>query len=92
MHADLSTGYFDTTEVRETLALLQVMDNPQQDIPLATVLLGPYGRFSHDDLAVLRLTFDRKSVSFAEAGAAVSVVWGERAVGGRGWGAGGAGV
>jgi ATP-dependent helicase/nuclease subunit A len=67
VHADLSTGYFDTTEVRETLALLQVMDNPQQDIPLATVLLGPYGRFSHDDLAVLRLTFDRKSVSFAEA-------------------------
>ncbi len=67
VHAEMSTGYFDATEVRETLALLQVMDNPQQDIPLATVLLGPYGRFSHDDLAVLRLTFDRKAVSFAEA-------------------------
>ncbi len=72
-HADLSTGYFDTPEVRDTLALLQVLDNPKQDIPLATVMLGPYGGvgggkgFSHDDLAMIRLTFDRKEVSFAEA-------------------------
>lgn len=68
-HADLSTGYFDTTEVRDVLALLQVIDNPKQDIPLATTLLGPFGRFSHDDLALLRLTYDRDRVNFAEAGA-----------------------
>ncbi len=65
-HADLSTGYFDAAEVRDTLALLQVLDNPLQDIPLATVMLGPYGRFSHDDLARVRLAFDRKLVCFAE--------------------------
>ena len=67
VHADLSTGYFDAAEVRDTLALLQVLDNAQQDIPMATVLLGPYGRFSHDDLATIRLTFDRKRVGFAAA-------------------------
>ncbi len=67
VHADLSTGYFDAAEVRDTLALLQVLDNAQQDIPMATVLLGPYGRFSHDDLARIRLTFDRKRVAFAAA-------------------------
>jgi ATP-dependent helicase/nuclease subunit A len=68
-HADLSTGYFDTTEVREVLALLHVIDNPKQDIPLATTLLGPFGRFSHDDLALLRLTYDRARIDFAEAAA-----------------------
>lgn len=67
VHADLSTGYFDTAEVRDTLALLQVLDNPQQDIPLATALLGPYGRFSHDDVATIRLTYDRKTVPFPDA-------------------------
>jgi ATP-dependent helicase/nuclease subunit A len=67
VHADLSTGYFDTAEVRDTLSLLQVLDNPQQDIPLATALLGPYGRFSHDDIAALRLTYDRKKVPFPDA-------------------------
>jgi ATP-dependent helicase/nuclease subunit A len=68
-HADLATGFFDTPEVRDALALLQVLDNPRQDIPLATVMLGPYGGFSHDDLAVVRLTYDRKEVPFAEAAA-----------------------
>jgi ATP-dependent helicase/nuclease subunit A len=67
VHADLQNGFFDTPEVRHAVALLQVLDNPRQDIPLATVLLGPFGNFSHDDLALIRLTFDRKEVSFAEA-------------------------
>ncbi len=84
MHADLSTGYFDTTEVRDTLALLQVLDNPQQDIPLATAMLGPYGRFSHDDLARVRLAFDRKSVAFAD-GAASLRGGGDGAFGCWGW-------
>ena len=43
-HADLSTGYFDTPEVSDTLALLAVLDNPKQDIPLATVMLGTVWR------------------------------------------------
>jgi ATP-dependent helicase/nuclease subunit A len=66
-HAELSTGYFDTPEVRDTLALLHVLDNPKQDIPLATTMLGPYGDFAHDDLARIRLAYDRREVSFAEA-------------------------
>jgi ATP-dependent helicase/nuclease subunit A len=68
-HADLSTGYFDTTEVRDVLALLHTIDNPRQDIPLATAMLGPFGRFAHDDLAVIRLTYDTDRVTFAEAAA-----------------------
>lgn len=70
VYADLSTGYFDALEVRETLALLAVIDNPCQDIPLATVMLSrmlPFGRFSHDDLATIRLAFSRRDVPFFEA-------------------------
>ena len=67
VHADLSTGYFETAEVKDALALLQVLDNPQQDIPLATVMLGPFGRFTHDELAEIRLGFERREVAFQEA-------------------------
>ncbi len=67
VHADLQAGFFDTPEVQNAVALLQVLDNQRQDIPLATVLLSPFGGFSHDDLSIVRLTFDRKEVAFAEA-------------------------
>jgi ATP-dependent helicase/nuclease subunit A len=70
VHADLSSGFFDTQEVKDVLALLQVLDNPQQDIPLVTVLVGPFGNFTHDDLGRIRLAFDRREVPFHEAAAA----------------------
>ncbi len=70
VYADLSTGYFDTVEVREVLALLAVIDNPCQDIPLTTVMLSrifPFARFTHDELATIRLAFNRRDVPFYEA-------------------------
>ena len=69
VHADLSAGFFDAPEIKDALALLRTLDNPQQDIPLATTLLGPFGHFSNDDLARIRLAFDRKEVPFAIAAA-----------------------
>ena len=39
----LSTGYFASTEIQIMLSLLQVLDNPRQDIPLAAVLRAPFG-------------------------------------------------
>ncbi len=45
---------FDTEEIRFLCALLQVIDNPHQDIPLLTVLFSPVVRFSPDVLAFLR--------------------------------------
>lgn len=53
--AELSTGYFDATEVRVMLSLLAVLDNPYQDIPLAAVLRSPIVGLSADDLAHIRL-------------------------------------
>ena len=43
-HAESKTGYFDTPEVETMLALLSVLDNPMQDIPLAAVMKVPHRR------------------------------------------------
>ncbi|NNM84244.1 MAG: UvrD-helicase domain-containing protein [Phycisphaerales bacterium] len=52
--ADLRTGYLESVEIQQALALLEVLDNPNQDIPLAALLTGPVGRFTHDELAIMR--------------------------------------
>ncbi|MFT8871733.1 MAG: helicase-exonuclease AddAB subunit AddA [Sporolactobacillus sp.] len=53
-YTQLSKGYFDTIEISVMLAALQLIDNPYQDIPLASVLRSPMFRFSSDELAVVR--------------------------------------
>ena len=45
---------FDTTEVNVALSLLQVVDNPRQDVPLIAVLRSPVYNFSADRLSQLR--------------------------------------
>lgn len=57
-YAELSKGYFDTVEVSVMLAVLQVVDNPIQDIPLASVLRSPIVGLDGDSLAQIR-TSDR---------------------------------
>lgn len=44
-------GYFSTTEVETVLSLLQVIDNPEQDIPLAAVMHSPIYNFTDEELA-----------------------------------------
>ena len=51
--ADTGTGYFDTVEVETVLAMLAVIDNPIQDIPLAAVLKSPVGEMDEEELAWL---------------------------------------
>lgn len=53
-HVASGTGYFQTTEVRELLQLLRVIDNPLQDIPLFGVLKSFFGGFSEEEIAVIR--------------------------------------
>ncbi|MCD7885125.1 MAG: UvrD-helicase domain-containing protein [Lachnospiraceae bacterium] len=48
-------GYFSAAEVRVILSYLKILDNPQQDIPLAAVLRSPIGRFSDEELSRIRL-------------------------------------
>lgn len=58
-YAELTTGYFEAPEVETLLALLKVIDNPCQDVPLAAVLRSPAVGFSSEDLARVRLAGGR---------------------------------
>ncbi|HEX6593625.1 MAG TPA: helicase-exonuclease AddAB subunit AddA [Bacillota bacterium] len=64
VHAQLSTGYFEAIEIKVMLSLLKVIDNPYQDIPLASVLRSPIVRLDEEDLARIRLA-DRKHSYFS---------------------------
>ncbi|GER65768.1 helicase-exonuclease AddAB subunit AddA [Weizmannia acidilactici] len=55
LYAELSTGYFDATEVAVMLSLLKVIDNPYQDIPLAVVLRSPIVGLNEEELARIRI-------------------------------------
>src|SRR5262249_12514082 len=46
----------DSIEIADLLSLLQLLDNPLQDIPALAVLHSPIGGLSPDDLAAIRLT------------------------------------
>lgn len=48
-------NYFKTTEIQIMMALLQVIDNPYQDIPLAAVLRSPIVGLDENELALLRI-------------------------------------
>ncbi len=55
-YASVNAGYFAETEIQVMLALLSVIDNARQDIPLAAVLYSPIGGLTAAELAELRLT------------------------------------
>ena len=46
--------FFEATEISVALSLLQVIDNPRQDVPLLSVLRSPVFSFSPDRLASVR--------------------------------------
>ena len=48
-----SKGYFDSTEIKVIMSLLEVVDNVRQDIPLGAVLLSPIGRLSENEVALV---------------------------------------
>ncbi|GLX69173.1 helicase-exonuclease AddAB subunit AddA [Paenibacillus glycanilyticus] len=54
-YAELSSGYFDATEVEAVLSLLRVIDNPYQDIPLAGTLRSPIFGLNAEELALIRI-------------------------------------
>ena len=56
-YADVSSGYFEAIEVKIILSLLQIIDNPRQDIPLITVLRSPIVGLTCDDLVEIRTSF-----------------------------------
>ena len=56
--ADGGGDFFETTEVNVALSILQIVDNPRQDVPLIAVLRSPVYGFSGDKLALLRADWE----------------------------------
>ena len=52
--ADESGDFFSTVEIAVIWSLLQVLDNPRQDVPLISVLRSPLFGFTPDRLAAIR--------------------------------------
>ncbi len=50
----------DFPEIKSLLDLLSLLDNRQQDIPLASVLLSAVGGFTENDLVSIRLAYQGK--------------------------------
>ena len=71
VHADAKTGFFGAVEVRDVIALLRVLDNRRQDVPLAAVLRSPLAELPdrEDALARIRLASPDRAVPFHEAAA-----------------------
>ncbi|SFA79496.1 MULTISPECIES: helicase-exonuclease AddAB subunit AddA [unclassified Bacillus (in: firmicutes)] len=65
IYANLSTGYFEATEVAIMMSLLRVIDNPYQDIPLVSVLRSPIVGLDEEELAKIRI--HHKKNTFFEA-------------------------
>ena len=53
-------GFYDSSEILDLLSLLQLLDNPLQDVPCIAVLRSPLVGLSLDELAVIRLTVSRE--------------------------------
>ncbi|RDW18236.1 helicase-exonuclease AddAB subunit AddA [Oceanobacillus arenosus] len=56
VYAELQAGYFEAIEVKVMISLLKAIDNPRQDIPLASVLKSPIVGLNEDELTKIRLT------------------------------------
>ncbi|GAA0454736.1 helicase-exonuclease AddAB subunit AddA [Alkalibacillus silvisoli] len=65
VYADLSEGYLEAIEVQVMLNVLKAIDNPKQDIPLASVLKSPIVGLNEDELAQIRLHGRKESFDVA---------------------------
>ncbi|KXZ24077.1 ATP-dependent helicase [Bacillus nakamurai] len=59
VYANLTSGYFEAVEVAAALSVLKVIDNPYQDIPLASVLRSPIVGCDENELALIRLEYKK---------------------------------
>jgi ATP-dependent helicase/nuclease subunit A len=72
-YTDAGSGYLLTTEIRDMLSLLELLDNRRQDVAVAAVLRSPLVGLSEDDLARIRIhrrgdDFFGAAVAFADNG------------------------
>lgn len=54
-YSSIGSGYFEAVEVQTMLSVLQIIDNPYQDIPLASALRSPLFKLSAEELSHIRI-------------------------------------
>lgn len=64
---DSTESSLDSTEFRDLHGLLQLLDNPRQDIPLAAVMRSPLFRERFSESELLRIRLAHKHLPFHEA-------------------------
>ncbi|MBV8782419.1 MAG: UvrD-helicase domain-containing protein, partial [Phycisphaerae bacterium] len=66
VRSESNSGFFESHEIRDMLALLAVLDNARQDIPLAAVLRSPLIRLLHpeDEMAAARIAYPAHDIPF----------------------------
>ena len=67
-----SDGYYSQVEVETILAMLSVIDNPKQDIPLAAVLHSPMFHFTDEELCSLKLAYGSLTEALCKSAEAIS--------------------
>ena len=69
VHNESGGGFFQAMEIRDMLSLLAILDNQQQDIPLAAVLRSPLAAIANPDdaMARIRLAYRDEEVPFHQA-------------------------
>ncbi len=67
VYSDADAQFFDLPEVEDMLHLLQVIDNPLQDIPLLSSLRCPCFDFTEEELARIRLVDQSPRTPFHQA-------------------------
>lgn len=55
-YAESNESYLDTFELRPVISMLKILDNPLDDIALASVLLSYFGGFEPSEIARLKVT------------------------------------
>lgn len=54
-YSSIGSGYFEAVEVQTMLSVLQIIDNPYQDIPLAASLRSPLFKLTAEELSHIRI-------------------------------------
>ncbi len=65
LYSEIGRSYLTSVEIQTVLSFLQIIDNPNQDIPLVAVMRSPMWRFTPDMLAKIRK--EKRSGNFYEA-------------------------
>ena len=67
VYSDADAQFYDLPEVKDLMYLLQVIDNPLQDIPLLSALRCPCFAFTEEELARIRLVDRAPGQAFYDA-------------------------